>query len=187
MIPLSNKIARKPQPITKKERLKGAALWGQCSTFTGMPDSGESTDHTQTIKSGLPYHIPYHFRALKRPCPAVSNHVQPCPTMSGHVWTQVDMLIDPASGLKKSNWFAYHFRIPLYHTTSKLIKISPNTGLIPVNIQHWRRVRPLTHQTRESGAVLICTGCGGRELTKGLCAGPSCSAPAARQVLSSTE
>ena len=28
MIPLSNKIARKPQPITKKERLKGAALWG---------------------------------------------------------------------------------------------------------------------------------------------------------------
>ena len=26
MIPLSNKIARKPQPITKKERLKGAAL-----------------------------------------------------------------------------------------------------------------------------------------------------------------
>ncbi len=69
--------------------LKGMplSLQVQCSTFTGMPDSGESTDHTQTIKSGLPYHIPYHFRALKRPCPAVSNHVQPCPDMSGHRWT----------------------------------------------------------------------------------------------------
>ena len=32
---------------------------------------------------------------------------------------------------------AYHFRIPLYHTTSKLIKISPNTGLIPVKFEHW--------------------------------------------------
>ena len=42
--------------------------------------------------------------------------------MSGHVWTQVDMLIDPASGLKKSNWFAYHFRIPLYHTSAKRIR-----------------------------------------------------------------
>ena len=31
---------------------------------------------------------------------------------------------------------AYHFRIPLYHTTSKLIKISPNTGLIPVKFEH---------------------------------------------------
>ena len=36
---------------------------------------------------------------------------------------------------------AYHFRIPLYHTTPKLIKISPNTGLIPVNIQHWASIR----------------------------------------------
>ena len=32
---------------------------------------------------------------------------------------------------------AYHFRIPLYHTTPKLIKISPNTGLIPVKFEHW--------------------------------------------------
>ena len=32
---------------------------------------------------------------------------------------------------------AYHFRIPLYHTTPKLIKISPNTSLIPVKIAHW--------------------------------------------------
>ena len=32
---------------------------------------------------------------------------------------------------------AYHFRIPLYHTTPKLIKISPNTGLIPVKFLHW--------------------------------------------------
>ena len=31
----------------------------------------------------------------------------------------------------------YHFRIPLYHTTPKLIKISPNTGLIPVKFEHW--------------------------------------------------
>ena len=31
---------------------------------------------------------------------------------------------------------AYHFRIPIYHTTPKLIKISPNTSLIPVNIEH---------------------------------------------------
>ena len=31
---------------------------------------------------------------------------------------------------------AYHFRIPLYHTTPKLIKISPNTGLIPVKFAH---------------------------------------------------
>ena len=108
-----------------------------------MPDSGESTDHTQTIKSGLPYHIPYHFRALKRPCPAVSNHVQPCPTMSGHVWTQVDMLIDPASGLKKSNWFAYHFRIPLYHTSAKRIKTTPYTSMIPVNVEHWQHLRPM--------------------------------------------
>ena len=105
-----------------------------------MPDSGESTDHTQTIKSGLPYHIPYHFRALKRPCPAVSNHVQPCPTMSGHVWTQVDMLIDPASGLKKSNWFAYHFRIPLYHTSAKRIKTTPYTSMIPANVEHWGKL-----------------------------------------------
>ena len=109
----------------------------QCPTFTGMADFRESTGHTLTIKSGLPYHIPYHFRALKRPCPAVSNHVQPCPTMSGHVWTQVDMLIDPASGLKKSNWFAYHFRIPLYHTSAKRIRKGPNTSMIPVNLQHW--------------------------------------------------
>ena len=31
---------------------------------------------------------------------------------------------------------AYHFRIPLYHTTPKLIKISPNTSLIPVKFEH---------------------------------------------------
>ena len=31
---------------------------------------------------------------------------------------------------------AYHFRIPLYHTTPKLIKISPNTSLIPVKFAH---------------------------------------------------
>ena len=31
---------------------------------------------------------------------------------------------------------AYHFRIPLYHTTPTLIKISPNTGLIPVKFEH---------------------------------------------------
>ena len=31
---------------------------------------------------------------------------------------------------------AYHFRIPLYHTTPKLIKISPNTSLIPVKFLH---------------------------------------------------
>ena len=56
---------------------------------------------------------------------------------------------------------AYHFRIPLYHTTPKLIKISPNTGLIPVNIQHWlysyrpikyrgRPAQPLTISSRDS-------------------------------------
>ena len=33
---------------------------------------------------------------------------------------------------------AYHFRIPLYHTTPTLIKISPNTGLIPVKFEHCR-------------------------------------------------
>ena len=32
----------------------------QCPTFTGMADFRESTGHTLTIKSGLPYHIPYH-------------------------------------------------------------------------------------------------------------------------------
>ena len=32
---------------------------------------------------------------------------------------------------------AYHFRIPLSHTTPKLIKISPNTSLIPVKFEHW--------------------------------------------------
>ena len=63
--------------------------------------------------------------------------------MSGHVWTQVDMLIDPASGLKKSNWFAYHFRIPLYHTSAKRIKKRPNTSMIPGNLEHW--VCPFEH------------------------------------------
>ena len=38
---------------------------------------------------------------------------------------------------------AYHFRIPLYHTTPKLIKISPNTGLIPVKFEHWSYPSPL--------------------------------------------
>ena len=35
---------------------------------------------------------------------------------------------------------AYHFRVPLYHTTPKLIKISPNTSLIPVKIAHCTRM-----------------------------------------------
>ena len=44
---------------------------------------------------------------------------------------------------------AYHFRIPLYHTTSKLIKISPNTGLIPVKFEH------CTHADVSAGCYTI--------------------------------
>ena len=32
----------------------------------------------------------------------------------------------------------YHFRIPLYHTTPNRIKKRCNTGMIPVNVPHWR-------------------------------------------------
>ena len=74
-------IYRSRLPCVSLHTASGSPRHSAYRSFTGMPDSGESTDHTQTIKSGLPYHIPYHFRALKRPCPAVSNHVQPCPTM----------------------------------------------------------------------------------------------------------
>ena len=40
---------------------------------------------------------------------------------------------------------AYHFRIPLYHTTPKLIKISPNTGLIPVKFEHCSCIVVMVH------------------------------------------
>ena len=31
----------------------------------------------------------------------------------------------------------YHFRIPVYHTSPKIIKKGPNTSIIPVNVEHW--------------------------------------------------
>ena len=46
---------------------------------------------------------------------------------------------------------AYHFRIPLYHTTPKLIKISPNTGLMPVKIEHCQHLTPVS--PRASGSA----------------------------------
>ena len=50
MIPLSNKIARKPQPITKKERLKGAALWGvQALVVPSIHPTRETPTTTQLI------------------------------------------------------------------------------------------------------------------------------------------
>ena len=56
---------------------------------------------------------------------------------------------------------AYHFRVPLYHTTPKLIKISPNTGLIPVKIEHCPD-RPLlgpVPQPRRAPTAGPCRGC----------------------------
>ena len=50
---------------------------------------------------------------------------------------------------------AYHFRIPLYHTTPKLIKISPNTGLIPVKFEHWETdAKPCTYSVPRRYKVL---------------------------------
>ena len=49
---------------------------------------------------------------------------------------------------------AYHFRIPLYHTTPKLIKISPNTSLIPVKFEHWSAAAvPATSATAPAPAA----------------------------------
>ena len=57
---------------------------------------------------------------------------------------------------------AYDFRVPLYHTTPKLIKISPNTGLIPVKIEHCqgdmdrKKYGRATYSENESGSGVIC-------------------------------
>ena len=53
---------------------------------------------------------------------------------------------------------AYHFRIPLYHTTPKLIKISPNTSLIPVKFAHCYRSRSgvqVAHPRHRAGACTL--------------------------------
>ena len=47
---------------------------------------------------------------------------------------------------------AYHFRIPLYHTTPTLIKISPNTGLIPVKFEHCSAL----YRSQESARRVRC-------------------------------